>query len=215
MQLTLSLLTAATMAALVNGHGYFTSPGARQPGTAYQKSCGMQAYYNMVGSINGNIQGLYQVVNGQPDYNPATCKLWKCKGMKYADNTAHVQHYKPGQTVPLDFEIVAPHDGYANVSIISTEGDGHILAANLKKWSKYALTSTSIPESEEKFSIKMPTSLGSQCAKPGACAIQMYWNAASVDQTYESCIDFTLSGSSSKREVEMEERAHPRDFNKV
>jgi len=128
--------------------------------------------------------------------------VWKCKGLKYADNTAHVQHYKPGQNVALDFEIVAPHDGYANVSII-------------KKWSKYALTSTTIPESEEKFSIKMPTSLGSQCAKPGACATQMFWNAPSIDQTYESCIDFTLSGSSSKREVGMEERAHARDFNKV
>ncbi len=141
--------------------------------------------------------------------------MWKCKGLKYADNTAHVQHYKPGQNVALDFEIVAPHDGYANVSIISTAGDGHIIAANLKKWSKYALTSTTIPESEEKFSIKMPTSLGSQCAKPGACATQMFWNAPSIDQTYESCIDFTLSGSSSKREVGMEERAHARDFNKV
>jgi predicted carbohydrate-binding protein with CBM5 and CBM33 domain len=80
MQLTLSVLTAAAMATVANAHGYFTSPGARQPGPAYQKSCGMQAYYNMVGSINGNIQGLYQVVSSQPDYNPATCKLWKCKG---------------------------------------------------------------------------------------------------------------------------------------
>lgn len=238
MQLTLSLLTAASMAALANAHGYFTSPGARQPGTAFQKSCGMQAYYNMVGSINGNIQGLEQVVAGQSDYNPATCHLWKCKGkqttnphhlnritnptnsgMKYADNTAHVQHYTPGQTVNLDFQIVAPHSGYANVSIINLAGDsGSVIAPNLKKWSQYALTSAPIPESEEKFSIKMPTSLGSQCSQPGNCAIQMYWNAPSIDQTYESCIDFTLSGSSSKREaegLEMEERAHARDFNRV
>ncbi|KAK5175745.1 uncharacterized protein LTR77_000884 [Saxophila tyrrhenica] len=213
MKFTLAFLTAASMAALTNAHGYFTSPGARQPGEAYQKSCGMQAYYNMRGSINGNIQGLYQVVAGQDDYNPKTCKLWKCKGLKYADNKANVQHYKPGQTVPLEFEIVAPHNGYANVSIISLQGDGHVIAP-LKKWSQYALNTVPIKESEEKFSVKMPASLGSQCSKPGHCAIQMFWNAESIDQTYESCIDFTLSGSG-KRDVEEIERAHPRDFNKM
>ena len=173
MKISLAVLTAASMAALANAHGYFTSPKGRQPGTAYQKSCGMQAYYAMSSDINGNIQGLEQIVSGQSDYNPATCKLWKCKGMKYADNTANVQHYKPGQTVPMHFNIAAPHSGYANISIITLEGNGHVIAPNLKKWAQYALTSVPIPASEESFSIKMPTGLGSQCAQPGRCAIQM------------------------------------------
>ncbi len=153
----------------------------------------------------------------QPDYNPETCHLWKCKGMKYADNTANVQHYKPGQTVPLNFQIVAPHDGYANVSIVSLS-DNKVIAPNLKKWSQYALTSVPIKESQEKFSVKMPSSLGTRCAKPGECVIQMYWNAPSINQTYESCIDITIAGSSTKREaeaLEMEERVHARDFNKI
>jgi hypothetical protein len=217
MKLTLTLLTAAGMVAFTNAHGYFVSPKGRQPGSMYEKVCGQQAYYNMVGSINGNIQGLEQVVANQPDYHPTECHLWKCKGLRYADNTANVQHYSSGQTVALNFQIVAPHDGYANVSIVSLK-DNKVITPNLKKWSKYALTSVPVPESQEKFSVKIPSTLGSQCASPGECVIQMYWNAPSIDQTYESCIDITISGSSSKREaegLEMEERAHPRDFNKV
>lgn len=88
MQLIASLLAASSLAALANAHGYFVTPKARQPGPAFQKACGMQAYYNMGGDINGNIQGLEQIVKGQSDYNPSQCHLWKCKGMKYADNTA-------------------------------------------------------------------------------------------------------------------------------
>lgn len=88
MQYTAAFLTSlASVASVANAHGYFTKPEGRQPGTAFQDACGMQAYYNMQGSINGNIQGLQQVVANQDDYNPDKCHLWKCKGMKYADNT--------------------------------------------------------------------------------------------------------------------------------
>lgn len=84
-------ITAASLAALANAHGYFTKPAGRPPGAVFESACGQQAYYNMEGSINGNIQGLEQVVQNQPDYKPAECHLWKCKGLKYADNTANVQ----------------------------------------------------------------------------------------------------------------------------
>lgn len=211
MKLLLSVMLAASAATLTNAHGYFTSPKARQPGPAFEAACGQQAYDNMAADINGNIQGLEQITANQPDYNAKTCHLWKCKGMKYADNTANVQQYTAGQTVPLNFQIVAPHSGYANVSIIDLTGDGGKVLAQLKSWKQYALTSIPIKESWEKFSVKMPSSLESQCAKPGQCAIQMYWNAPSIDQTYESCIDFTLGGSAGKRD-EMESRAHARDF---
>ena len=132
----------------------------------------MQAYYNMEGSINGNIQGLEQVVANQPDYKPSECNLWKCKGMRYADNKDNVHAFTAGQTVDMYFQIVAPHDGYANVSIVSTKED-KVLAANLKKWDQYALTSVPIVNSQEHFTVKMPTDLGSECAAAGACVIQM------------------------------------------
>ncbi|KAK3110282.1 hypothetical protein LTR53_015588 [Teratosphaeriaceae sp. CCFEE 6253] len=171
----------------------------------------MQAYYQLSGDINGNIQGLQQTTNGQSDYHPAQCNLWKCKGLKYADNTANVYKYTAGQMVAMNFDIRAPHTGYANVSIIDlSTPHGTVIAANLKKWDVYASTATTIPDSEENFSIKMPSNLGKKCAAKGACAIQMHWDApAPVSQTYQSCIDFTMAAPASKRD---EDRLHGRDF---
>jgi len=210
MQFTLSVMAAASMAALANAHGYFVTPKGRVPGTTFQDECGMQAYYNMEGSINGNIQGLEQVVQGQTDYHPDECNLWKCKGLKYQDNIANVQKYTPGQVVDLYFDIVAPHTGTANVSIIKTETN-KILTANLKQWDVYASNSVPTVDSQEHFSVTMPTNLGTECATQGDCAIQMHWNAADINQTYQSCIDFTLSAST-KRSVGVL-RAHAREFN--
>lgn len=79
MKTAFALLTSASLAALANAHGYFVTPTARQPGTAFQDACGMQAYYQMEGDINGNIQGLEQTTQNQPDYKPKECHLWKCK----------------------------------------------------------------------------------------------------------------------------------------
>ncbi|KAG9870279.1 hypothetical protein KCV05_g23316, partial [Aureobasidium melanogenum] len=47
------------------------------------------------------------------------------------------------------------------------------------------------------FEVTIPEDLGSKCSTPGACVLQHFWDARSVDQTYESCIDFTVSGSGS------------------
>lgn len=52
MQILSTLLAAASLAAMVEGHGYFTSPKARQPGPLYKSICGEQIYNNMLGSIN-------------------------------------------------------------------------------------------------------------------------------------------------------------------
>lgn len=226
------ILTAATMAALANAHGYFVTPKARQPGTAFADACSMQAFYNMEGSIDGNIQGLEQVAASQPDYKPKECNFWMCKGMKFADNkeyvsifiisewiktsadlyiSSNVHKFKPGQTVDLYHQIVAPHTGYANVSIVKT-ATNKVIAADLKKFSVYASNAVPIPNSDEHFSIKMPTDLGSKCAIAGDCVIQMFWNAPDINQTYESCIDFTLSGSTSKRDESEGLRIHARDF---
>ncbi|KXL50655.1 hypothetical protein M433DRAFT_2027 [Acidomyces richmondensis BFW] len=199
------------MAALANAHGYFVTPKARQPGTAFADACSMQAFYNMEGSIDGNIQGLEQVAASQPDYKPKECNFWMCKGMKFADNKDNVHKFKPGQTVDLYHQIVAPHTGYANVSIVKT-ATNKVIAADLKKFSVYASNAVPIPNSDEHFSIKMPTDLGSKCAIAGDCVIQMFWNAPDINQTYESCIDFTLSGSTSKRDESEGLRIHARDF---
>ena len=119
------------------------------------------------------------------------------QGMKYADNTASVQKYTAGEKVPMYFNIRAPHDGYANVSIVSTVSNS-ILAANLSAWDQYALTSEPMKDSWTNFTVTMPTDLGSKCATAGDCVLQMHWNAESVNQTYQSCVDFTMEGSAKK-----------------
>ena len=213
MKTTFTIIATAGMAALANAHGYFTSPAARQPGNAFKDACGQQAYYNMDGNINGNIQGLEQVTQGQPDYHPAECELWKCKGMKYQDNTANVHHYTAGQSVPLHFNIQAPHTGTANVSIIDL-ATNTVIGKELKTWSVYASNSVPIVASQESFDITIPSNLGNKCATAGKCAIQMHWNAESINQTYQSCIDMTVSGSGkrSAEVFEVTERNHARDF---
>ena len=116
----------------------------------------------------------------------------------------------------MTFTIRAPHTGVANVSIVST-ANNVLIAKNLIAWDVYASTAVPTVASQQSFSIKMPTNLGSQCAAAGACVIQMYWDAASVDQTYESCIDFSMPAAASKRGLDGEvedvvARPHARDF---
>lgn len=145
--------------------------------------------------------------------------------MKFEDNTDSVQTYTAGQQVPLYFNIRAPHSGYANVSIIDTTSNS-MIAANLSAWDEYALTSIPAktewtvrfplpsppfpsPSSSsssstylhfflQNFTITIPSDIGTQCSTAGKCAIQMHWNAPPpVDQTYQSCIDFTVGASGS------------------
>lgn len=207
MKLSLTAL-ALSIATTVSTHGYFVSPPAREPGPAFTRDCGEQAYNMWSGDINGNVQTLLQIAANQPDFKPKRCTVWKCKGMKWVDNKANVQSYTAGQTVPMEFNIAAPHDGHANVSIIALRDD--TILETLKTWDEYALTSRPSVESEQKFSVKIPD-LGGKCTKPGQCAIQMFWDAPSIDQTYESCIDFKMGGGNGKRDETLE-RMHPRDF---
>lgn len=69
---------------------------------------------------------------------------------------SNVHKYTPGQSIAMNFDIRAPHTGYANVSIISLAADdGTVIAANLAKWDVYASTAVPTVASQEQFSIKM------------------------------------------------------------
>jgi hypothetical protein len=113
---------------------------------------------------------MLQVAKTQTDYDAAACKIWMCKGYKYADNTANVQKYTVGQKVPITVDIRAPHTGVANVSIVTTANNKMISKA-LISWDNYASNAATIPTSQKQFDIVMPD-LGSQCSKAGACVIQ-------------------------------------------
>ncbi|KAF2467731.1 uncharacterized protein BDR25DRAFT_327268 [Lindgomyces ingoldianus] len=187
-------LGLAGLFSTVCGHGFVTSPQARMPGDAMAAACGAQVASNQESDNYGNIQGELQVANGQSDYNAAACDIWLCKGYKLDDNKASVQSFTAGQVVPITVDIRAPHTGTANVSIVKTS-DHSLIGAPLISWDVYASNAVTIPDDQKNFDITIPSDLGSQCATAGDCVIQWYWDARSIDQTYESCIDFTVGGS--------------------
>jgi hypothetical protein len=110
-----------------------------------------------------------------------------------------VQSWTAGQTVPFKFEVRAPHTGTANVSIVNT-ATNTIIGEPLLICIDFADNSKYIPANETSFPITIPSDLGDTCATAGACVVQHYWNAVSIDQTYESCVDFTVGGSGAPSE---------------
>ncbi|RHZ61035.1 hypothetical protein CDV55_105959 [Aspergillus turcosus] len=196
MKQTGTLVALAGLVSMVHGHGFVKSPQARMPGPAMKAACGNQVEINQQSDNYGNIQGELQVARSQSDYNAEACDIWLCKGYKFADNKDNVYSYTAGQTVDFVVDIRAPHTGVANVSVVDT-ATNTVIGNTLKSWTDYASTATGVSQDETNFSITIPDNLGSQCSKAGACVIQWYWYAESIDQTYESCIDFTVGGSGS------------------
>jgi len=179
--------------ASVSAHGYITSPVARQPGTQFGAVCGSQTLSNQASDIYGNNQGELQVAGSGLTTD---CNLWLCKGFLFEDQDAsNIQSYTTGETVPIHFDIRAPHDGVANVSIVDTASNSVI--SQLKNFDQFALTSKPISSDQTDFDVTIPTDLGGRCSTAGECVIQMFWDARSIDQTYESCIDFVVGGSGS------------------
>ncbi|KAE9379532.1 hypothetical protein N431DRAFT_434496 [Stipitochalara longipes BDJ] len=194
MQYTSSILAAAvSLMTTASAHGFIISPQARLAGPAMEVACGTQVYNNQASDNYGNIQGELQVAATQTDYNAAECNIWLCKGFKYADNTANVQSWTAGQVVDFTFDVRAPHTGYANVSIVNT-ATNTIIGEQLY-YADFADNAKTIPANETSFSITIPADLGDTCSTAGACVVQHFWNAVSIDQTYESCVDFVVGGS--------------------
>jgi predicted carbohydrate-binding protein with CBM5 and CBM33 domain len=175
----------------VAAHGFISSPTPRQPGAGLKAACGDQVFNQQSSDKYGNVQGALQNLQGShPD-----CRMWQCKGVPFED-AGEVFDYTPGQKIPMKIEIRAPHDGVANVSIVKTSSDT-VIGQPLISFDKYALTSVPISANPEwtSFDITMPD-VSSDCAKAGDCVIQWFWDAPSIDQTYESCIDFKMGGGS-------------------
>ncbi|KAJ5247387.1 chitin binding protein [Penicillium chermesinum] len=196
MQQYIAFAALAGLLPLVHGHGFVTNPTPRLPGSAMEAACGQQAYNNQEADRYGNVQGMLQVASSQSDYNAAECDIWLCKGYKYADNKKNVYSYSAGQTVDFTVDIRAPHTGVANVSVVDTASNT-VIGDPLVYWPVYASVATTLPANDTKFSVTIPDDLGDKCTTGGACVLQWYWYAQSIDQTYESCVDFTVGGSDS------------------
>lgn len=177
----------------VAAHGFISSPAPRLPGDGLKAACGDQVYNQQSSDRYGNVQGALQNLQGShPD-----CRMWHCKGVPFAD-AKDIHSYTAGQVIPMTVEIRAPHDGVANVSIVKVSSDT-VIGSPLISWDEYALTSSPISDHPDwtSFDITMPD-VSSECANAGDCVIQWYWDAAAIDQTYESCIDFSMGGGSSE-----------------
>ncbi|KAH5691069.1 hypothetical protein HBI44_172500 [Parastagonospora nodorum] len=189
-----SYTAAVALAGLVSSvaaHGFIKSPIARQPGPGLKAACGDQVFNTQNSDKYGNVQGSIQNLQGShPD-----CRIWQCKGVPFAD-AGEIFSYTPGQKIPIEVEIRAPHDGSANMSIVSVKSD-KVIGEPLISWDKYALTSSPMSQHPDwtNFEITMPD-VSAECANAGDCVIQWFWDAPTINQTYESCIDFKMGGGS-------------------
>ncbi|KDQ56222.1 hypothetical protein JAAARDRAFT_305591 [Jaapia argillacea MUCL 33604] len=181
-----TLLTALAVASTAVAHGVISSPPRRRPGTNFSSVCGSQIYSIVSSDEYGNQQGEEQNINSG---TTAACHLYLCKGLQFSDNTANVQHYPANTVVPITIDLRAPHTGVANVSVVAT-ATNKVIAGPLISFNPAYSVSTPIPANQTSFSVTIP-SLSGQCGTAGACVIQWWWDARSIDQTYMSCVDFT------------------------
>lgn len=173
---------------LVAAHGFLSSPPARRPGAAYRATCGEQPFYQQSSDINGNVQGIQQVVGSDATED---CNLWLCKGFLLEDNPDQVQSYSLGQTIDITVNIAAPHTGYANVSVVKTSTNT-MIGNPLIEFQNYA-SNSGLAANNTAFSVTLPESLGGDCTTPGDCVLQWFWDAPDIDQTYEACADFVVA----------------------
>ncbi|SPJ79349.1 uncharacterized protein FTOL_07740 [Fusarium torulosum] len=180
-----------TLLPLVAAHGFIKSPTPRKPGNAFKAACGEQPFYQQSSDINGNVQGIKQVVGNS--FDAKDCNLWLCKGFQFDDNKDNVQSYKLGEKIDFDINIAAPHTGYANVSVVKTSSDT-MIGEPLIEFENYASNSGTAANNTA-FSVTLPESLGGECTKAGDCVLQWFWDAPDINQTYEACVDFVVGGS--------------------
>lgn len=188
-----SSLAFLSFLASAYGHDFVTSRPARLAGQAMAAACGQQMFSQETSDNYGNIRGEMQVMGS--DFDASQCNLWLCKGYQFADNAGGVQSFILGQTVPITVDIRAPHTGTANVSIVHI-ATNTVIGDPLISFAEYASNALPVPTNERNFDVTIPNDLGGKCATAGDCVIQWYWDARSIDQTYEACIDFTVGGAS-------------------
>lgn len=190
------ITAAALFAAGVSAHGRVTSPTPRPLGDAMKSACGEQVWNMQSSDNNGNIQTMAQIGTSQSDFDATKCHLWQCRGYQFDDATADsIQSFTAGQKVPFVVDVAAPHTGVANVSVIDLAANS-VIGDALISWDEYASTATGVKDSDENFSVTIPSDLPSTCATKGGCALQWWWDARSIDQTYISCVDFVVGSAS-------------------
>ncbi|KAF2709008.1 hypothetical protein K504DRAFT_381023 [Pleomassaria siparia CBS 279.74] len=181
-----TFFSTALFAATVLAHGNITSPPARQPGPNMAKVCGSAAVSAILADGTGPLENIPS--NGNPN-----CNIFMCKGAQFADNTAKVQTYAPGQVVPFKAVLPIPHEGPANVSIIDTASNT-VVGLPLIEFASYADENLAVlPANNTAFKVAMPTNLNGACQVAGECTMQWFWFGTNAAQTYENCVDFVMT----------------------
>ncbi|KAI1814845.1 hypothetical protein GGS20DRAFT_380217 [Poronia punctata] len=194
------LLPLATLAALVHGHGYILTPSMRMPGNTTTSACGTQVVEAILSDKTSHVEGLPEIASTDPDYDASKCNLWLCRGVQYEeDGDDAPQTYALGEIVNIKINLTIPHLGSANVSVVDTKTDTIVGEGEpLLLWSEgYAdellFYGDGLPANQTDFNITIPDTLEGKCAEAGECVIQWWWYGEGADQTYESCIDFTIA----------------------
>jgi hypothetical protein len=155
----------------VLSHGIITTPPSRRIGTATSAVCG-ETLVNAIKQDNTSyVEQLTKLSTTDKGYKAASCNLYLCKGLQFADNAANAQTWKAGDVVPINIYLWIPHEGYANVSIVDTKSNTKV-GEYLKVWDKgYApgRKESDVPLDQRQFSITVPTGLEKTCANAGDC----------------------------------------------
>lgn len=167
-------LTLAVFASTALGHGFISSPPARQGGDASVAACGKAVVDTIRADNTSHVEGLPELAAKKDSgFHADLCNLWLCKGLQFADNAANVQAYRPGQSVNMKIKLTIPHTGNANVSVVDTKSNT-IVGKPLVRWDKgYAderdFYAKKTPKDQVDFNVTIPEDLGDKCATAGAC----------------------------------------------
>jgi hypothetical protein len=152
-----------------DAHGLLTSPPSRAVGPAMTAACGASVAALVSADNSSHVEGMPEAAAQIANFNSTACNVFLCKGLQFADNTANVQTFQPGQVVNMLASIPIPHEGPMNVSIINTKTNTAI-GKPLIEFVSYADESLAqLPANNTNFNVTIPADLGSNCTVAGTC----------------------------------------------
>jgi hypothetical protein len=165
------LFNIILVASGVLSHGIITSPAPRAIGPAITTACGEAITKTIKSDNTSYVEQLTKLVASDSKFDSTACNLYLCKGLQFSDNAANVQTWKAGDVVPIKIWLRIPHEGIANVSIVSTKQNSQV-GEPLKLWTKgYApgKSEQDVPLDQRQFNVQIPGGLEKACANAGDC----------------------------------------------
>ena len=163
------LFAACIFTQTVLSHGIITQPPVRAVGPAMTTACGASVAALVTADNTSHIEGMPEAAAQIAGFNSTACNVFMCKGLQFADNTANIQTFQPGQVVNMLASIPIPHEGPMNVSVINTQTNTAI-GEPLISFDSYADESLAVlPANNTNFYVTIPTTLGSACSVAGTC----------------------------------------------